>query len=959
MKNRLILFLAFLLLISTCSQRVGIQKHVLLNNRNWVERTLKSMTLEQKIGQMILMTFRPTYMSDSSNAWLTIKNDIVNNHVFGYHIWSGEIFAARHYIKKMQNLAEIPLVFSADFERGVGIKFDGAVEFPPNMAFGATGKTDYAYKLGASTAIEGRAIGFSMVFAPVADINNNPNNPIINTRSFGETPELVSEMVQAFIKGTHDHQYAATVKHFPGHGDTETDSHIDLAAIYGKRSRLDQIELAPFKAAIKCGVDAIMTAHIYVPELEKEPGIPATLSSEILTDLLREELGFEGIIITDAMSMGGIKNNFTENYALINAIQSGCDLIINSGRDATAAVNVIKTAVKKGKISEERINISVKRLLTLKAKLGLHKNRYVDIRSEDNVIGNPKTAEFARQVADEAVTLVKDDRNLLPLSSEIKEIVIINLHDVDTRHTENRFQRELSAIYPDAGVFTLDLSDDKEDFEQVAQSIPDNALVVIGAFARYGAYKGHIDLPEIQTEFVNQLLKKTSNIIVYSFGNPYILRQFPDISTYVCGFGWQDISQRAAVKALTGQIAISGKMPVTIPSIINFGEGLQRTAVIKSFEPPYPRSVSLKIRKGFPDEVGINTSKLSELEQLLEQGLVDSAYPGGVFLAAKDGVVFAEIPFGHLNYESNTPSVNRWTIYDIASVTKPVATTSAAMLLYDQGLLNLDEKVVETIPEFGQNGKDRVTIRHLLTHSSGLPAFIQLWKVADTPEAMLRQIYQCQPEYIAGEKSVYSCLGMIMLQKVIETKTGQALDTFLSENLFQPLQMIHTFYNPPAKYFDNIAPTEYDPERGGIVHGKVHDENAYYLGGVSGNAGLFSTAWDLAKFAQMLLNKGQYGDQRIFNESTVELFTKRQNLIKVSDRALGWGTPSEKSSSGQYFSENSYGHTGFTGTSIWIDPEKNLIGILLTNRVHPTRENRKIYEFRYKIYNLLQESVTD
>ena len=958
MKYFLYPFLIILLIIPNCSQLSTVQENS-ISDENWVEQTLQSMTLDQKIGQMILMTFGPNYMSDSSKVWQTIRENIIKKHVFGYHIWRGDIYAARHYIRKMQEMADIPLIFSADFERGVGLKFDGAVEFPPNMAFGATGNSDYVYQLGAYTAIEGQAIGFSLVFAPVADVSNNPDNPIVNTRSFGESPKLVSRMVTSFIEGAHEHNFGAVVKHFPGHGNTDFDSHIDLATIYSSREEIESTELAPFREAVKTGVDMIMTAHIYVPDLEETPGVPATLSKSILTDLLRNEMKYDGVIISDAMGMGGIKNNFTERYATVSAINAGCDLLINNGINAEYTFDSIKEAVNKGLLSEVRIDSSVRRLLTLKMKLGLHNNRFMNMDSNDQIIGLTSTHKLAQEVADKAVTLIKDDAGLLPVKTSVSDFAIINLHDVNTRHEANRFQSEMLKLYPRALIFNLDLTDDAEDYSAVLDTIADNATVVIGAFIRYGAYKGHVELSTDQADFMKQLQQKTQNIIVYSFGNPYILHQFSGISTYLCGFGWQIVCQKAAVKALSGQICITGKMPVSIPGIINFGEGLELTKNIEMPETEPHYQTTLTVRRGFPEEVHVNPIKMTAIEELLNQGVQDSAFPGGVFLAIKDGVIFEEYSFGQLSYDKKSVPVNNQTIYDLASLTKPIATTAAAMLLYDKGLLDLDERVTTTFPQFGVGGKESATIRNLLTHTSGLPPFIHLWKVADNPQAMLNYLFECEAAYSPGTETYYSCMGMITLHKVIEAKAGQSLDAFLTENLYSPLGMTRTFFNPPEMLWKNTAPTEFDAERGGIVQGKVHDENAYYLGGVSGNAGLFTTARDLSIFSQMLLNQGSYRGKQYFIPETVELFTKRQNIVDGSNRTLGWSMPSGKSSSGRHFSENSVGHTGFTGTSIWIDFDKNLAGILLTNRVHPTRDNQKIYDYRRQVYNLLQESLTD
>jgi CubicO group peptidase (beta-lactamase class C family) len=353
----------------------------------------------------------------------------------------------------------------------------------------------------------------------------------------------------------------------------------------------------------------------------------------------------------------------------------------------------------------------------------------------------------------------------------------------------------------------------------------------------------------------------------------------------------------------------------------------------------------------------INSRKLEELDSLLEACVRDSCYPGYVLLAVQGGRPYYYKSGGKMSYDSNAKPMKKNSIFDMASVTKVVATTSAIMVLYDEGKIGLDDKVIKYLPEFGEKGKDQITIRDLLTHTSGLPAWHHLWSEGRGPEVSVKNLYNLEFAYKTGEKTVYSCMGFITLGKIVEAITDMPLDKFVTEKVYHPLNMKHTFFNPPEKYYPRIPPTEFDSARGGIVHGKVHDENAYYLGGVSGNAGLFSTAEDLSIFCQMMLNKGTYNGKRIFKSTTVELFTQRQNIVTGSSRCLGWDSPSGQSSSGQYFSDDSYGHTGFTGTSIWIDPQKQMYGIYLTNRVHPTRNNRKMYKTRYQVYNLLQETL--
>ncbi len=359
----------------------------------------------------------------------------------------------------------------------------------------------------------------------------------------------------------------------------------------------------------------------------------------------------------------------------------------------------------------------------------------------------------------------------------------------------------------------------------------------------------------------------------------------------------------------------------------------------------------------YNSDILINQDTLASMDQMLNYGIQDTAYPGFVFIAGKKGEIFYYGNGGNFRYDPDSPKMEKGTIFDLASLTKVISTTSAAMLLYDAGKLDLNTKVADVLPEFAKNGKENITFYHLLTHSSGIPAHIKLYKLADTPQEMINVIYNLKQDQKEGEKIVYSCLGYIILGKAIEKISGQTLDKFVYDNIFKPLGMNHTFYNPPEKYKDQIAPTEYDEKRGGILQGLVHDENAFYLGGISGNAGLFSTAENLAIFAQMMLNKGTYDGKSIFQAKTVDLFTKAQNIKGDKNRSLGWSKASGTNSAGQYFSKSSFGHTGYTGTAIWIDPSKDLFGIFLSNRVHPTRENQNIYDIRDKIFNKLQYTV--
>ena len=964
MQKKLILVSSLILLIflSTCTTTKDLTPDYSRQNDNWIDQHMQTLTLNEKIGQMILMARRAAFLNKNSDQWKTIQHDIKDNNVFGYHFWGGDALTLYHYTKKMQKMAKTPLIFTADFERGAGFLIEGATTFPFNMAFGAARDTQIAYQFGKYSALESRLMGINQIFNPVVDINNNPANPIINIRSFGETPELVNKMASAYMRGCQSENVSSCAKHFPGHGNTASDSHLSLPVIYSSKSELEKMELRPFKKLIDEGVYSVMSAHISLPNIQKEPGLPATLSPKILNGLLRSDLNFEGVVYTDAMEMGGIVNNFTREYSYVQAIKAGCDVLINSGnRSSDSIITAIKTAIDKGRLSEARIDSSVKRILTLKKKLGLHRSRYSDQEKLENQLASEEIKKFAQEAAEKGITLPLDKNQILPLDRKYKDAYVISIYDNDHNNRWNAFNQTILARIPGAKQYLLDPETSQKQYASILENISDSSLVIAGVFARYQAFKGRIELFNRQIDFIKQLSEESSNLITVSLGNPYIIQQFPGIDTYLCSFGWEPVQQRAAVRAIFGEFPIQGKMPITIPGLIQFGDGIQtkKQEPLDSYLTREKPEELQSLKRGFPYEAGVASDTLDLLDSILVAGVQDSAFPGATFLAAKDGIILHQKAVGNFTYQENAKNVNPGTIYDLASVTKVVSTTSAAMLLYERGQLELDTPVYKIIPEFGQKGKKQITFRHLLTHSSGLPGWAPLWKKGDTAEDMVDAICEMELEYETGEDYVYSCMGFIILGKVVEKITGMPLSEFVKQEVFEPLGMEYTFYNPPQEYCPQIPPTEYDSARGGFVHCQVHDENAYYLGGVSGNAGLFSNVHDLAIFCQMLLNKGIYQGTRIFQQETVDLFTKRQNIPEGTSRCLGWDTPSGNSSSGRYFSTKTYGHLGFTGTSIWIDPVKNMFGILLTNRVHPTRENNQIYHIRYKTYDKLQKAVQD
>ncbi len=921
--------------------------------KDWVESTLQKLTLEQKVGQMFFAAFSGDHFAVGTPERKRIENLVKQWQIGGFHIWRGEPYAFAHLANALQRISNVPLLFEADFEHGTGWRFPGGVDFPPAMAISATGDTALAYEMGRITGVEARAMGIHLTFSPVVDVNNNPANPIINTRSFGETPEQVIRFATAFIRGAHAAGLLTTAKHFPGHGDTGMDSHLSLATIDSDSARLFSVELPPFQAAIAAGVDAIMGAHINLTRWPMPPYTPATLSPEILTGLLRQKLGFQGLIFTDAMGMYAVHKNFTERYAAIAAIKAGADIILVSPQ-LPEAIRAVVEAVRRGDIPEARIDASVRRILNVKARLGLHRQRLVDADRLPERLGTSGAVEVADQAAQKAMTLLRNRDQIVPIAPEFqqKTVHVIMASRQPIVKLGEAFLNKLRPVFPDLQVDYLNDTVSEECFSGILDRARSADLLILPLFAFVQAYREGTEFSPEVWGMLDRLLSLPSPAIAIAFGSPYLLPRLENADAYLCTYGPTNILQEAAANALLGRAPITGRIPVSLPGFFRRGDGLQ-VHPEQALQPLTTETAAPRVRIGLPQEAGFRRNGFAGIDSMMHQAVRDSVFPGAVLLVARNGVIAHFKAYGKMGYGKWDRPVPLNAIYDLASLTKVIATTTAAMLMAQSGQLDLDAAVQGYLPEFVGENKDRVTVRHLLTHSSGLPPFKRYFLENLQPGEIIDRILKEPLEYEPGTQTRYSDLGMILLGKIIEKLSGQPLDRFCHDRIFEPLGMTETFFNPPAPLLDRIPPTENDPWRGRMVHGVVHDENAYALGGVSGHAGLFSSARDLAIFAQMMLNGGRYDDVRLLDRKIIEEFTRRQDIVPGSTRALGWDTPGPRSSAGRLMSRKAFGHTGFTGTSIWIDPDRKLFVILLSNRVHPTRKNRKLYRFRPKLHDAI------
>lgn len=945
-----------LIRLGGCAPAVVKETADLKARQEWIESTLPRLTLEEKIGQMIMSRAYGYYYSAGSDEYRRLEH-IVKEHKFGGLIFfQGDVYETAMMINRMQELAEIPLLIASDFEWGPAMRIRRATRFPEAMALGATRDTLLAHKMGKVIAEESRAIGVHQDFAPVVDVNINPENPVINTRSFGEDPKLVADMAGAFTSGLQSGGVLATAKHFPGHGDTQMDSHLDLPVINASRGRIDSVELFPYRQLFRRGIGSVMIAHLEVPAFEPKP-LPSTLSSNIVSGLLQRELQYNGLIVTDAMDMGAVVNKFGSDSSAVFAVEAGADVLLILP-DEDGAVDALGNAVKSGRISEERINRSVRKILEIKWDLGLVKDRIADPMKISNAVATPEHLSLAKQIARRAVTILKND-HVLPLEREdTKKILNVIVGDIENYRTEihrtsspwtnealgDYFTAQVRKRHSSLETVRIDPSSDSLELKSILKKANQSDIILCPVFTKARSGSGKFGLPAELIAFIDTLMTLNKPRIVMAMGSPYVLGGIHNADAYICSYSDAEIITEATVEALFGEIPAHGRLPVTIPGMFPYGSGIDLDQSV--------------LRRDTPLSAGFVRDSLARIDSIMNRAVVDHAFPGGQVLVVRDGAVAYNKSFGNFEYDPSSPEVRNNTMYDLASLTKVIATTSGVMKLYDEGKLNLDDLVTTYIPEFANHGKDSIRLYNLLVHNAGLPPFKRLFLTCKSPQEMLDSVYQSEVLYRIGDSTLYSDFDFILLGKIIEQNSGMTLDAYVDSVFFRPLGMARTMYKPDSSLWKDVAPTEYDSlYRHRLVRGVVHDENADALGGVSGHAGLFSTASDLAILMQMLMNGGSYGGKQYLKPETIKLFTARQG--NKSTRALGWDTKTMNgySSAGTLFSEKSFGHTGFTGTSVWADPEKKIFVILLTNRVHPTRNNSKIMQVRPAVAEAVVKAI--
>src|SRR6266404_3899279 len=828
----------------------GALRALSATQRQWVDGTLRKMTVDEKIGQLLFTTYHGTFTATESPAYQQMMHDVRDLHAGGFilitritplGIEKSQAYPTAVLNNQLQSKSKLPLLIGADFERGSAMRLDEGTSFPTQMAIAAGGDPRDAYTMGKITALEARQAGVHWIYAPVADVNNNPGNPIINTRSFGEDASRVSDFVSAYVRGVEENGGLATAKHFPGHGDTAADSHIDLPVIRANRQRLDSLELVPFRAAIAAGAGSVMTGHLDVPALEPDPNTPATLSSHILTGVLRKELGFQGLVVTDAMDMGGITVRFAPGEAAVRAVLAGADCLLMPPVP-DAAYQSLQHAVKTGRITRERLDESVRRILEAKARLGLDKNRLVDVNAINAHFAEVGWEKQAQDISDRGITFLRDTPRRLPLDGTKPARALLLAFYADPEPTPGEdLERELRRRFDSLTVLRADTR--FRDAANLKLPSPDSYdVAIVALFVRVSDRKGNVDVPAEQAAFAQLVYKSGKPVVTLAFGSPYLIEGFPQAETWLGAFGISDVAQISMARALFGEISVRGHLPVTIPGVqLKAGFGMEVPAEAMKLQPMDVRG----------------EAQLQPAFDVVEAAIKDQAFPGAALAVGYRGKVSLHA-FGKQTYDAKSPNIAIDTMYDIASLTKVVATTSIVAKLAEGDFpvrLDLDAPVARYLPEWAsgpqQEWRQRVTVRHLLTHTSGLPPFKEYWRTSKSKAETLDKIFAEPLDYEPGTKEVYSDLGIILMAEIIERLTGKPLDALAREFIFSPLAMQNSTYNPPKKIWRAIAPTEIDDQyRHRLIQGEVHDENAAAIGGVSGHAGIFSTAPDLAAFCQ-------------------------------------------------------------------------------------------------------------
>lgn len=941
----------------------------------WVDSVFNTLSPDERIAQLILVA---AYSNRGDEHRREILNMIHEQKVGGLVFFQGGPARQVTLINQYQAVSKVPLLMAMDAEWGVGMRLDSTIRYPFQMTLGAIQDNDLIFQMGRTIAAQLKRTGIHVNFAPVVDVNNNPNNPVINYRSFGENKFKVAEKGIAFMKGMQSENVLATAKHFPGHGDTDTDSHYALPQINHPRERLDSLELYPFRQMIQAGTGGVMVAHLNIPALDPSRR-PSTLSKPITTDLLRNELGFRGLVITDAMNMSGVKGANPPGLVDKDAILAGND-VLEFTEDVPRAIAEIRKAIREGLISQQDIDARCRKMLAVKYWVGLNRFEPLQRSGLSGEMNNPLARLLNHKLMGAAITVLRNNGNLMP----VKNLDSLRVASVSVGATApTPFQKSLS-LYTKVNHFTVSDQAGVTELDALRSQLKGYDLIIGGLHDSGMRPLNRLTFSTEVQAFLSELVQQ-DQVIMTLFKNPYVLDKLDNISMadgLIITYEDNINAETLAAQVIFGGVNASGRMPVSAGGFSE-GDGID---------------VQGGIRLGYalPEDVGMDSEILfNGIDSLVSQALDAKAIPGCQVLVARHKKVVFHKAYGLHTY-SDTVKVKRDDLYDLASVTKISTSMAALMKLYDEGKFRLDATLGDYLPKFRRSNKADIPMYDILTHQGRFIPFIPFYQKTLRKNGSYRwatikkdssrrfpirlsegmYLHRKYPDKMVKgirksplrdeKKYVYSDFFFMLAPRVVESMIRDDFASYLQRNFYDPLGATTVTYNPLTKYPENVVvPTENDYLfRHKPVHGTVHDENAAMMKGISGHAGLFANANDLAKLMQMYLDMGTYGGQRFIREETLREFIRTQFPENDNRRALGFDKPNLEyrgvnNNTAEGAGPNSFGHTGFTGTFAWMDPDTGLLYIFLSNRVTPSRENTRLYQLntRTQIQQIMYDAI--
>lgn len=957
-KNRIFFPAIFLLLsINPLFSQIFIKE-------KWVDSVFNTLTPDQRIGQLLMIRGYSNRDAQYNDDLVRVVTELK---LGGVCFFQGGPVRQAIITNKIQESSSVPAFIAIDGEWGLGMRLDSSLSFPKQMTLGAIRNDQYIYEMGAEIARQLKRLGIHMNFAPVADINNNPLNPVINARSFGENRLRVAEKSYFYMKGLQDAGIIAVGKHFPGHGNTDTDSHYSLPIIDKPRSLIDSVELFPFKYLIDRGIKGIMVSHLRVPALDTAEKSIATLSEPILHDLLRKEMGFSGMIITDGMDMKGLVDFSDVGNVEADALKAGNDILLLPV-DARAAILNICNAIDRGYITQKLIDDKCRRVLTWKYESGLSKPQNIQLKGLINELNTQNARLITLRSNERAITMVKNELNRVPVRYP-DTLSIATLVIGDTSITP--FQKILSK-YASVTHFNLPGNPSNAEKDSISCLLEPFNLVIAGFTRSSDLPQKRFNVTESAAAFIDSLAGKKS-VILNLFASPYSLDFFKNsdqIESIIVSYQDNAMMQELTAQAIFGGRTIDGQLPVSANEIFKVGCGLESNE-------------KLRVSFAMPEELMIATNELYPVDSIVMDAISQKVFPGAQIVVIKDGRVIVNKAYGSQTYESKIP-LRTDDLFDLASLTKVLGTTMMAMKLKDDLVINPDKKLSFYYDKLKKSNKKDITIKQIMAHEARLQSFIPFYqgfstdtskplnellarhysvnythRIADNlygredlPDIIIDSIVKSGLLVNKGYK--YSDLGFILMARAFEQLVDQPFSHWLNRNFYKRMGLPTMGFNPRDRFsLTRIAPTEQDVTfRRQLVHGDVHDQTAALLGGVAGNAGLFSDALDVGILMQMLLQNGKYAGETYLDSTTVAEFTAAQFPGRGNRRGAGFDKPPLKqgdpSPACESVSSASYGHSGFTGTYVWVDPAEQLVYVFLSNRVYPDAANSKISQLNIR-----------